>query len=66
MSNDDVLATCASCGGEAKPSGPMRHRFVDVNFQPIRVLCARELTPQRVAEGEEMNRQWGPDNDEDG
>ncbi len=66
MAEGNSLATCARCGSEIEPFGSMRHTFVDLNFQPICVGCARELVPDRVAEAEEMNRQWGPDNDEDG
>jgi hypothetical protein len=66
MPDDDTLATCARCGGEIKPFGSMRHTFVDLNFLPMCIGCARELVPDRVAEAEEMDRRWGPDNDEDG
>ncbi len=66
MSDDDLLAICARCGGEVKPFGHMGHTFTDINFQPICIRCARELIPERVAEAEEMDRQWVPDNDEDG
>ena len=66
MSDDHMAITCARCGDEVKPFGSMRHSFVDLNFQPICVQCARELTPEVVAEAEEMNRQWGPNDNEDG
>jgi len=61
MSGNNQLATCTRCGGRIEPFGRMRHHFVDAEFQPICVGCARELVPERVAEAEEMDRRWGPD-----
>ena len=61
MSGNDQLATCTRCGGRIEPFGRMRHHFVDAEFQPICVGCARELVPERVAEAEEMDRRWGPE-----
>lgn len=61
MSGNDQLATCTRCGGRIEPFGHMRHHFVDAEFQPICVGCARELVPERVAEAEEMDRRWGPE-----
>ena len=61
VSGNDQLATCTRCGGRIEPFGHMRHHFVDAEFQPICVVCARELIPERVAEAEEMDRGWGPE-----
>lgn len=61
MSGNDQLATCTRCGGRIEPFGRMRHQFVDAEFQPMCVGCARELVPERVAETEEMDRRWGPE-----
>lgn len=64
MSSNDQLATCARCAGPVEPFGRMRHQFVDRDFQPICAACARELVPERVAEAEEMDLRWGPDQTE--
>ena len=61
MSRNDQLATCGRCGGPVEPFGRMRHTFIDAEFQPICIACARELVPDRVDEAEEMDRQWEPE-----
>lgn len=63
---DNLLAECARCGDKAEPFGRMRHRFVDAEFRPICVRCARELIPEDVAEAEKMDTQWQPENDQNG
>lgn len=61
MSRNEQFAICARCGSRIEPFGRMRHRFVDAEFQPICVGCARELIPEQVAQAEEMEPQWGPE-----
>lgn len=62
MPVNDQLPTCSRCGERVEPFGRMQHRFVDREFRPICVRCARELVPERVAEAEEMDGRWEAEN----
>jgi hypothetical protein len=56
---------CARCGCDqlVEPFGRMRHVFVDSEFKPICLKCARELTPDAVARAEEMDAKYSSNND---
>ena len=61
MPSNEQPTICARCGLRVEPFGRMQHRFIDADFQPICVGCARELVPERVVEAEEMESRWGPE-----
>ena len=58
MADPSNWGLCARCHKRIDPFGAMKHVFVDADFNPICVQCARDLVPEVVARAEADDKLW--------